>query len=404
MANENQNNQTQDTQVVLNVVTDEKLEQALTEQWASFKTWVESNIDNSNLMGIVKTYLDQANREVIGTTGTAKAQAINTAVIAMVQAFENAGIDMTGVTTAQFAGIIDSLVGNSGVYILDKNGLYWTAADWGTTTEHADAVGVAIKTTNGTIVVSHKVLPECSDVNEIMQWGTFQFDVQPTSVFSSINAEPFSGLMDTIHELCFANPNILIANANQWTMQGSSVMTKEQVKVKELIYFTSPSDYNDILIPWATAQGLPAMLEIGATKTFAIPNDAQATSYKIYYFSGTTSIAFTQRTATSPMTDRYGQIGCNPARRCYLYKAYTGDTHQWYTPSVYEIFMIYLNIDAVNICLTTLETGQIPRDGTYTWSCIQNGSLNAYYINMLSGSFINYGKNYTCRVRAVTRV
>ena len=94
------------------------------------KTWFLTNVDDSDYMSEIKRYLDDANRESIGTTATVKAQAILASINAMAQAFETAGISMSGVTTSQFATLIGSLSNNSGVFILDVNGVKWTAATW----------------------------------------------------------------------------------------------------------------------------------------------------------------------------------------------------------------------------------------------------------------------------------
>ena len=79
---------------------------AIAEAWDAMKVWVNTNVDQSNIMTVVKGFLDTANRQVIGTTGTEKAQAIVASVDAMVQAFTEAGISMQGITTAQFAQCI----------------------------------------------------------------------------------------------------------------------------------------------------------------------------------------------------------------------------------------------------------------------------------------------------------
>ena len=103
---------------------------AIAEAWGAMKVWVNTNVDQSNIMTVVKGFLDAANRQVIGTTATEKAQAIAASVDAMVQAFTEAGISMQNITTAQFAQCIASLAVNSGVWIQDTDGVLWTAASW----------------------------------------------------------------------------------------------------------------------------------------------------------------------------------------------------------------------------------------------------------------------------------
>lgn len=387
---------------MIDIVTGERLEQSQTEIWQAMKTWVLDNIDNSNLMTVIKETLDEANREVYGTSGTAKADLIKTSVQAMTQAFEDAGIDMEGVTTQQFAALISAIANNNGVYILDRDGVRWTAGAWSTAISHTDPVGVLVTTARDNIILSHKILPEQDVIDGTKAWGTYNQTVAPMVGFTSINAEPFSGLMNTIHLLCWADPDLLIKFPNDYTMKGSSTMTKEEVLSKELIWFDSSTALADILTPWATAQGTTSMADL-RTKAFVIPTDSTLTSWNVYYYSGTTSIAFGTRMTGVPKSDSQGIVGAPAARCCFKYKAYNDDERQWYLPSIYELFLIYLNKDAINSCLDALNAEPL-KEANY-WSSIQYGNYYAYYLSVASG--MSNGSNYkqiALRVRALTRI
>lgn len=386
---------------MIDIVTGERLEQSQTELWQAMKTWVLDNIDNSNLMTLIKETLDEANREVYGTTGTAKADLIKTSVQAMTQAFEDAGFDMEGVTTQQFAALIGQISSVNGTYILDSDGVRWTAGAWSTAVSHKDPVGVLITSAKDNIIVSHQVLPEQSSIDATRQWGTYNQTVAPMVGFTSINAEPYSGLMNTIHLMCWGNPDIMIEVPNDYTMKGSSTMTKEEVLSKELIWFDSASALNDILTPWATAQGTASMADL-RTKAFVIPTDSTMTSWNVYYYSGTTSIAFGTRMTGVPKADTQGVTGVPAARSCFRYKAYAEDTRQWYLPSVYELFMIYLNKPYIDECMTALGAEQLKLDNY--WSSVQNGTNYAFALSLSSGMANYYPKNSSYRVRAVTRL
>lgn len=369
----------------LNVVTASALEQSQTEIWNAMKNWVMSNIDSSNLMTIVKDFLDVANREIIGTTGTEKAQAVATAVTAMVNAFETAGLSMSGVTTSQFADCILALSNNNGVYILDTNNNRWTAAQWAYEKEQQ---GHDPATCQGILIVNpdHNFLVASNDYGP-MQFGTNGHTIPNLqSMNGGLAGTPKDGTYNSRKIMAATDPDKV---RDEFKVVYFSGMTGQDLIDKDIVFFPDAQTLTD----WATLMGIPELYSIGTSMIYALPHDTEPNHYVLKYYSGNgTSLNFSNREAIAPYTDSNSQTGCTALNQCYYHVEYAGDTTYWRLPSLFELLLIYLNKLAINQCRSALGKGQLPTINI--WSCLQFNSNAEQYMSLADGSFGNNSKYF----------
>ena len=366
---------------------------ATAEAWEAMKVWVETNVDKSNIMTVVKGFLDAANRQVIGTTGTEKAQAIAASVDAMVQAFTQAGIAMTGITTAQFAECIATIAANTGVWIKDTDGVLWTAASWAHAKEQGGGVdpaqrqGIFIKAVNAEFLIASKNYGT-------MQFGTFNHTIPNLEAMAGGSAgTPYSGEYNSRKILAATDPDECIACG--YGRSYFAGMTDNDLVGYDLVLFPDEAT----LMSWANSMGLATMVTIGQTMIYAIPHadyTAQNHYYVLKYFNGTNSISFANREAKAPYTDNYGQTGCTALKAAMSHTEYTGDPMFWRLSAIYETVLKYLNRDAINACRSAL--GEQPLPSANEWSCIQLNSNSEYYLDLATGSYSTGGKFSLCWV------
>lgn len=361
---------------------------AVAEAWDAMKTWVETNVDQSNIMAVVKGLLDAANRATIGTTGTEKAQAIKHSVETMVAAFEAAGVSMQGITTAQFAECISSIAAATGVWIKDTDGLLWTAASWAQAKEQGGGVnpatpqGIWIKAVNAEFLVASKNYGT-------MQFGTYGHTLPNLQGMAGGSAgTPYNGEYNSRKILAATDPDACIEAG--FGLAYFAGMTDTDLVDKDLVLF----DDDATLTSWANTMGLPTMLTIGSTMIYAVKHSnwtEQNHLYVLKYFNGTTSISFANREASAPYTDNYGQVGCTALKAAMAHREYANDPMFWRLSVVYEILIKYLNKTSINACREAL--GEQPLPSANEWSSIQTNTYNEYYFSLADGSYNNYNKN-----------
>ena len=381
---------------------------AVAEAWAAMKTWIETNVDQSQIMAVIKGYLDAANRQVIGTTGTEKAQAIAASVEAMVQAFTQAGIAMQGITTAQFAECIASIAANVGVWIKDTDGVLWTAASWAAAKEAAGGVdpaqrqGIYIKAVNAEFLIASKNYGP-------VKFGTYGHAIPNLQAMEGGSAgTPYSGEYNSRKILAATDPDACIAAG--FGINYFTGMDDTDLVDMDLVLF--PDDAT--LTSWANTMGLGTMLTIGQTMIYAVKHANYTESNHLYvlkYFNGTSSISFANHEAQVPYTDNYGQTGCTALKTAMEHTEYAGDPMFWRISSIYEILLKYLNRDAINACRDALGEQPLPPISSISpianeWSCIQIGNTNEYCLDLATGSFNNNNKssnNWVVPVASTTK-
>lgn len=377
MANENP---------ILNVVTGEQLDEMMTRCWQAMKAWVTTNIDNSNLMTQVKETLDECNREVIGTTATAKVEAVLNSINAIATALRNAGATVTDDTTlAEFAQLVSTIGTHSyEVCLLGKSGTHYSAGEWqqyidehGTTPEPAQP---AIITPYQSFVIGVPLV--AGTAYTAKQWANTT-DLVPGLYAQSVgsfldvlqNSLIFESYENTRRILLFYNPEKL-PHANY----DPSDMDKDYSKYG-CVRFASKAEME--------ASGIHLMYD---QQVYIVTNDeTDSSADQSYYWDGVQYVRRFQvpRTANNI-------TGAPAAEFAWDYKAYEGDERQYTLPTTNHLLMMYVYYSQINTLLYASHHSPLPTGSS--WTCQQNGANYAYYVAVPSANVGSNNKYYTYTV------
>lgn len=377
MANENP---------IVNVVTGEQLDEMMTRCWQAMKTWVVANIDNSNLMTQVKETLDECNREVIGTTATAKVEAVLRSINAIAAALRNAGAAVTDDTTlAEFAQLVSTIGTHSyEVCLLGKSGTHYSAGEWqqyidehGTTPEPAQP---AIITPYQSFVIgvplvagtAYTAKPWANTTDLVtglyaQSVGSFLDVLQNSLIFESYE--------NTRRILLFYNPEKL-----PHTNYDPSDMDKDYSKYG-CVRFASKAEME--------ASGIHLMYD---QQVYIVTNDETDDSTdQSYYWDGVQYVRRFQvpRTANNI-------TGAPAAEFAWDYKAYEGDERQYTLPTTNHLLMMYVYYSQINTLLYASHHSTLPAG--CSWTCQQPTAYYASYVAIPSASVGSNGKNYSYSV------
>ena len=377
MANENP---------IVNVVTGEQLDEMMTRCWQAMKMWVTTNIDNSNLMTQVKETLDECNREVIGTTATAKVEAVLNSINAIATALRNAGATVTDDTTlAEFAQLVSTIGTHSyEVCLLGKSGTHYSAGEWqqyidehGTTPEPAQP---AIITPYQSFVIGVPLV--AGTAYTAKQWANTT-DLVPGLYAQSVgsfldvlqNSLIFESYENTRRILLFYNPEKL-----PHTNYDPSDPDKDYSKYG-CVRFASKAEME--------ASGIHLMYD---QQVYIVTNDETDNSAdQSYYWDGVQYVRRFQvpRTANNI-------TGAPAAEFAWDYKAYEGDERQYTLPTTNHLLMMYVYYSQINTLLYASHHSTLPTG--YSWTCQQTNANYAYYVAIPSANVNNGGKNNTYAV------
>ena len=372
MANENP---------IVNVVTGEQLDEMMTRCWQAMKMWVTTNIDNSNLMTQVKETLDECNREVIGTTATAKVEAVLNSINAIATALRNAGATVTDDTTlAEFAQLVSTIGTHSyEVCLLGKSGTHYSAGEWqqyidehGTTPEPAQP---AIITPYQSFVIGVPLV--AGTAYTAKQWANTT-DLVPGLYAQSVgsfldvlqNSLIFESYENTRRILLFYNPEKL-----PHTNYDPSDPDKDYSKYG-CVRFASKAEME--------ASGIHLMYD---QQVYIVTNDETDNSTdQSYYWDGVQYVRRFQvpRTANNI-------TGAPAAEFAWDYKAYEGDERQYTLPTTNHLLMMYVYYSQINTLLYASHHSPLPTG--YSWTCQQNNANYAYCVAIPSASVNNPNKN-----------
>ena len=372
MANENP---------IVNVVTGEQLDEMMTRCWQAMKMWVTTNIDNSNLMTQVKETLDECNREVIGTTATAKVEAVLNSINAIATALRNAGATVTDDTTlAEFAQLVSTIGTHSyEVCLLGKSGTHYSAGEWqqyidehGTTPEPAQP---AIITPYQSFVIGVPLV--AGTAYTAKQWANTT-DLVPGLYAQSVgsfldvlqNSLIFESYENTRRILLFYNPEKL-----PHTNYDPSDPDKDYSKYG-CVRFASKAEME--------ASGIHLMYD---QQVYIVTNDETDNSTdQSYYWDGVQYVRRFQvpRTANNI-------TGAPAAEFAWDYKAYEGDERQYTLPTTNHLLMMYVYYSQINTLLYASHHSALPTG--YSWTCQQPNAYSAYYVAIPSASVNNPNKN-----------
>lgn len=371
---------------ILNVVTGEQLDEMMTRCWQAMKAWVTTNIDNSNLMTQVKETLDECNREVIGTTATAKVEAVLNSINAIATALRNAGATVTDDTTlAEFAQLVSTIGTHSyEVCLLGKSGTHYSAGEWqqyidehGTTPEPAQP---AIITPYQSFVIGVPLV--AGTAYTAKQWANTT-DLVPGLYAQSVgsfldvlqNSLIFESYENTRRILLFYNPEKLLH-----TNYDPSDPDKDYSKYG-CVRFTSKAEME--------ASGIHLMYD---QQVYIVTNDeTDGSTDQSYYWDGVQYVRRFQvpRTANNI-------TGAPAAEFAWDYKAYEGDERQYTLPTTNHLLMMYVYYSQINTLLYASHHSPLPTGGS--WTCQQSNANYAYYVAFPSAYVFSGSKHDTYTV------
>ncbi len=373
-----------DKKPIVNVVTGEQLDEMMTRCWQAMKTWVTTNIDNSNLMTQVKETLDECNRDVIGTTATAKVDAVLNSINAIATALRNAGAVVTNETPlAEFATLVRQ-ISTSGyeICILGKSGTHYSIEDWNEYiaqhgSEPEEGV-VAVITPFQSFVIGN---PPIGQQYVTRQWGNTTDNVQglyanQTGSFINVlmNSLIFRSLENTYRMLLWYNPEVL-PHCNYDPNDPD-----KDYGAYGCIRFANHAEMEN------SGQHLAFDQQV-----YIVTEDTDNTANVCYYWAGN---QYTKRFVVPRVANNI--TGSPAAEYAWDYKAWDGDTRQWALPTINHLLMMYVYYSQINAHLSILNHSTLPT-GT-SWSCQQYGAGTANYVAIPSANVNVSNKNNTCAV------
>lgn len=370
------------------------VEDAITNAYEKVQIWVETNADKLDYVKRILLRLANAYRDsTFSTSAYEYSVAIDNAVTAMVTAFTEAGVDMTGLTMADFAQCIAIISQTSGTFIKDADGGVWTAASWAAAKEAAGGVDPATKEGITLTAGSYNLRVATSWYGPSM-FGTYSHTIPNLDAFSgTVSGEPRNGEKNARKIVAATNPAKLDS-------LGFALTYYEGMDIDELI----SGEYDAVFFPdvatltsWANEMGLSKMVTVGQTMSFYTPydeSDPDSGYYVMKYFNGSSSITFANREATVPYTDSRGAVGCPPSEACVDHREHADDVLFWRIPSLFEYLLIYLNLDAINECYDALGVTRIPYNNNF-WSGLQYNNNTECSFNLGTGSYSNLSKSVT---------
>ncbi len=356
----------------LTVVTADNLDQSLAQLWSAMKTYVSENIDTSEIMTTIKGYLDEANRETIGTTASEKAEAVRNSIDAIVSMLYNAGVDTTNLHTQDLAALIASMLPTgSEVCLLDSTGRHWTVAEWEIyKEEHGHAPDASTVVAVITPYNSFVIAPNFDS----KVWGNISDTVPglpPSQTASFINIlrnnAVFSSLDGTRMMLMWYDPEVL---GEEW--------------------YTRVPTYADLL---EIGAGLmyDEQIYIVTSDENTLDGNNEPTANMAYVWTGTEW----QKRFPVPRS-RDNIIGSPAAKSAWQFKMSADDTRQWALPVINQMLIMYVHEQQINECLYAINLSGLPSG--YSWTCQQVNVNGAYYVAIPSGQ-VNYNiKNGACAV------
>lgn len=313
-----------------------------------------TQIENSPTDPQVMAALDALNGEIITGTSLDKIDAAISSKSAIAVELENTGIEMDGKPLSGYAPMMRWALGTLGVYILGSDNAEYTAAEWRIIKNNPappSAIGVILRSTSQSFVISIDEISKPFDVyNKIIP--------NLTSFTSNQNLyKDLDGYTNSLRILQFANP---------------AMLTEAQGVYK----------YSDLAsFPSVGSSGL-IYLDLSTNKAY-------------WWVEG----QYVDQ-GVKPYVDSRSMVGSQATEYAWNYKAYVGDTRQWYLPSIGQLMLIFANNIAINDCLNAINNLQL--NTNYWWSSTQSAATHMWYVSGGAGN-VNYNNRYTSFVvRAVS--
>ena len=313
-------------------------------------TQIESNPPEPQVIAA----LDTLNGETIPGTSLNKIDAASGSKAAIAVELENTGIEMDGKPLSAYAPMLRWALGTLGVYILGSDNAEYTAAEWQIIKNNPTppaAIGVILRSTSQSFLIS---------INEISK----PFDVYNklipnlTSFTSNQNLyKDLDGYTNSLRIMQFANPAML--TEEQGVYKYADLASFPPVGVSGLIYLDLSTKQ---AYWWVEGQ---------------------------YVNQG-----------VKPCVDSRSMVGSQATEYAWNYKAYVGDTRQWYLPSIGQLMLIFANNIAINDCLNAINNLQL--NAGYWWSSTQSTATAMWGVSGSTGNVGTNSRNASGVVRAVS--
>jgi len=280
--------------------------------------------------------LDALNGEIVAGTSIDKIDAAISSKSAIAIELENTGIEMDGKPLSLYAPMLRWALGTLGVYILGSDNAEYTAAEWRIIKKNPappSAIGVILRSTSQSFIIS---------IDEISK---------PFNVYNKLipNLTSFTGNQNLYKDLDgYTNSLRIMQFANP------AMLTEAQGVYKCANFASFPS------------VGLPGMIYLDLS------------TKKAYWWVEGQYVD----QGVKPYVDQQSVAGSQATEYAWNYKAYVGDTRQWYLPSIGQLMLIFANNIAINDCLNAINNLQLSTN--YWWSSTQ--STAAYMWSVYGGA------------------
>ena len=302
-----------------------------------------TQIENSPPEPQVIAALDTLNGEIIPGTSLDKIDAAISSKSAIAVELENTGIDMDGKPLSAYAPMLRWALGTLGVYILGSDNAEYSANEWRIIKNNpapSTAIGVILRSTSQSFIISIDEVSKPFDVyNKIIP--------NLTSFTSNQNLyKDLDGYTNSLRIMQFANPAML--TEAQGVYKYSNLASFPSVGLSGLIY-----------------------LDLSTNKAYWWVEGQ-------YLDQG-----------VKPYVDSRSMVGSQATEYAWNYKAYVGDTRQWYLPSIGQLMLVFANNIAINDCLNAINNLQL--NTSYWWSSTQS---TASFMWAVSGGPGSVGNSY----------
>ena len=298
--------------------------------------------------------LDALNGEIITGTSIDKIDGAISSKSAIAVELENTGIEMDGKPLSAYAPMLRWALGTLGVYILGSDNAEYTASEWRIIKNNPappSAIGVILRSTSQSFIISIDEISKPFDVYNILIPNL-------TSFTSNQNLyKDLDGYTNSLRIMQFANP---------------AMLTEEQGVYK-----------------YANLASFPPVGLSGLVYLDLSTNQAYWWVEGRYVNQG-----------IKPYVDSRSMIGSQATEYAWNYKAYVGDTRQWYLPSIGQLMLIFANNIAINDCLNAINNLQLSTSNW--WSSTQSAAPAMWYVSGSTGSVNTTNRTSSSVVRAVS--
>ena len=313
-----------------------------------------TQIENSPPDPQVIAALDTLNGEIISGTSIDKIDGAISSKSAIAVELENTGIEMDGKPLSAYAPMLRWALGTLGVYILGSDNSEYTANEWRIIKNNPappSAIGVILRSTSQSFLISIDEIGKPFDVYNILIPNL-------TSFTSNQNLyKDLDGYTNSLRIMQFANPAML--TEEQGVYKYANLASFPPVGLSGLVYLDLSTNQ---AYWWVEGQ---------------------------YVNQG-----------VKPYVDSRSMVGSQATEYAWNYKAYVGDTRQWYLPSIGQLMLIFANNIAINDCLNAINNLQLSTN--YWWSSTQSTAAYMWGVSGGTGSVLVNTRGNSYVVRAVS--